>query len=76
MTSKSSPSAETFSAEELRRAQQLRQTVWPDPETRLKLNRDDQCPHQPMCPSLQVCVEDIAWYLRHRTALEAARQSA
>lgn len=74
-----SRSAETFSAEELAAARRLRRSVWPDPETRRKLNRDDQCPHQPMCLSVQVCIEEIAWWLRHRAefaALEDARESA
>ena len=30
------------------------------------------CPHTPACPTARVCVEEFAWYLRHRAALEAA----
>lgn len=29
------------------------------------------CPHQPACPTLAVCVEEIAWYLRHRIEIHA-----
>jgi len=65
------PSAETFTAEELATALALRQSVTPDRETVRRLNRRDQCPHQPACASLPICVERIAWYLRHRQELHA-----
>ncbi len=26
----------------------------------------DTCPHTPGCPTVAVCVDEIAWYLRHR----------
>lgn len=31
--------------------------------------RGDTCPHAPPCPTVQVCVEEVAWYLRHRREL-------
>lgn len=58
---------EAFSAVELERAADLRGSV---PPTRRGLSRVfDQCPHSPACPSVKICIEEIAWYVRHRTNL-------
>ena len=39
-----------------------------EPDARYTTRRD-RCPHSPPCPSERVCVEEIAWFLRHRTEL-------
>lgn len=59
---------EKFSEHELARAADLRATV---PATRRGFSKVfDQCPHTPACPNVRVCIEEIAWYLRHRPELE------
>ena len=64
-------STETFSRDELHAAFELRQRIAPDRDTILKTKRRDHCPHTPRCPNGRVCVEEIAWYLRHRVRLQA-----
>lgn len=59
---------ETFSQDELTEAYRLRRFVTPSPS----LKRRDSCPHLTPCPNVRVCVEEIAWYLRHQTEIEAA----
>jgi len=59
---------ETFTGEELARAYELRRFVSPAPT----LKRRDHCPHVPPCPNARVCIEEIAWYLRHQAEIEAA----
>lgn len=60
--------AEKFSDDELARAAELRTSV---PAVRRgRSNVFDQCPHTPACPNVKVCIEEIAWYLRHRTNLD------
>lgn len=59
---------ETFSAEELAEAYRLRRFVTPAPT----LKRRDHCPHATPCPNGRVCVEEIAWYLRHQAEIEGA----
>lgn len=59
-----------FTEAELEHALDLRQRVTPDPSVAHQLGRADRCPHQPECESLTVCVERIAWYLRHQRAIE------
>lgn len=61
---------ESFTPEELERALELRNRFGPDPATIRETGRTDHCPHRPACPSVQVCVEEIAWYLRHQAELE------
>lgn len=58
---------ETFSAEEIERARELRDLVGP---VKTK-DRFDSCPHTPPCPTEAICLEEIAWYLRHKTELDA-----
>ncbi len=58
---------EVFSAEELERARQLRLEVGPQKVG----DRLDSCPHTPACPSVSICIEEIAWYLRHKFEIEA-----
>lgn len=59
--------SETFSADEITEAYRLRRFVTPAPG----LKRRDSCPHLTPCPSVRVCVEEIAWYLRHQVEIEA-----
>ena len=33
-------------------------------------SRGDICPHTPMCPNDEICIENIAWYLRHQQEIE------
>lgn len=61
-----------FSEDEIERALELRQRVWPDP----RLARRDRCPHAEMCSAVGECIEKIAWYLRHQHAIEAGLVSA
>lgn len=56
-----------FTEAELQNALTWRQRVTPDPWHK----RRDQCPHDPMCPSLSYCLENIAWYFRHRDVVDA-----
>ncbi len=58
---------ERFSQEELQDAMDLRDKIQPDPY----LRRRDQCPHTELCPNVAMCIEAIAWYLRHRDEIEA-----
>lgn len=60
--------AETFSEAELAEAYRLRKFVTPAPT----LRRRDSCPHPQPCPNVRVCIEEIAWYLRHKAEIEAA----
>ena len=59
--------SEVFSAEEIGEAARLRRMVSPDTAIR----RRDHCPHVPPCPSVRVCLEEIAWYRRHQRDIEA-----
>ena len=59
---------EQFSVEELQSALEWRQSIQPSD---LRTHRRDLCPHRPPCPTVAVCVEEIAWYLRHRKDLDA-----
>lgn len=59
---------ETFSGDELAEAYRLRRFVTPAST----LKRRDSCPHTPACPNARVCIEEIAWYLRHQAEIEAA----
>lgn len=61
------PTAPVFSEDEIERALDWRQKIWPDP----RLKRRDRCPHQVQCKDLQDCVQFMAWYFRHRETLEA-----
>lgn len=61
-------SSEVFSVDELTEAARLRQRVTP----LHNLKRRDSCPHTPPCPGARVCIEEIAWYLRHRKDIEAS----
>lgn len=54
---------ETFTADDLAEA-----AVWRAQKRRVGL-RHDPCPHTPMCPSERACLEEMAWYLRHRREL-------
>lgn len=57
---------EMFSADELAAARQLRESVGP-----VKVgDRIDSCPHTPACLNVYVCIEEIAWYLRHKSELD------
>lgn len=72
MTAENSPehpfdASETFTADELARARELREMVGP----RKVDERIDSCPHTPPCPSVKICIEEIAWYLRHKAELDA-----
>lgn len=60
--------AAPFSEAELEIATDLRQRTSPAPGQ----TRKDRCPHEPMCPSLTMCIEAIAWYRRHQRIIEAA----
>lgn len=62
--------AETFSAAEIDDAKRWRLLATPDRMTRKQLGRTDNCPHQPQCPNVRVCLEEIAWYLRHQKELD------
>lgn len=59
-----------FTVEELEYAAALRQSVSPAPDVR----RRDRCPHTPACSSIEVCIEAIAWYLRHRAELDTHKR--
>lgn len=61
------PNEPPFSNDEIEFAVHWRQSVKPDP----RLKRRDQCPHTPMCVSVQDCIESIAWYKRHQRAIES-----
>jgi hypothetical protein len=61
-------SDESYSLEELERARDLRKSV--PPTRRGRTTVFDQCPHTPACPTLAECIENIAWYLRHRKEIE------
>ncbi len=63
------PHEPAFTDDEIERAVDLRQHVWPDPRAR----RQDRCPHAVMCQNLQDCVQFIAWYLRHQCCIEATK---
>lgn len=54
-------SSPAFSEDEIERAVEWRQRIWPAPT----LKRRDRCPHAVMCQDLQECVSFIAWYFRH-----------
>ena len=56
--------SERFSVEEREAAGRLRKDVKPDPD-------GSKCPHTPRCPSVNVCLEEIAWYLRYRRDIHA-----
>ncbi len=58
--------SEKFSAGELERARDWRTEVGP----RTVGDRTDSCPHTPACPNARVCIEEIAWYLRHKRELD------
>ncbi len=56
--------AEKFSLDDLSTAARLRQS---HPKTRRGDSMIfDQCPHTPACSTVAVCIEEIAWYLRHK----------
>jgi hypothetical protein len=61
-----------FTNEEIQAAFELRQRISPDG----RLARKDQCPHTPMCADIRDCIEAIAWYWRHRHAIEARLREA
>ena len=58
---------EKFSSDELTAALDLRSSV---EGKRRPGGVIDQCPHTPACPTVDVCIEEIAWYLRHKTQLD------
>ncbi len=62
------PPHEPFTEDEMAEAHRLRRFVTPAPF----LKRRDSCPHAEACPNVRTCVEYIAWYLRHRTEIEAS----
>lgn len=62
------PSVETFTEDELQQAAALRQSVTPH----ASLRRRDRCPHRVPCENTKACIEEIAWYLRHRREIEKA----
>lgn len=62
---------EVFSGAELAEAARLRKFVTPHPS----LRRRDHCPHATPCPNGRVCVEEIAWYLRHQQRIEMEQAS-
>ncbi len=55
---------EHFSREELAQAVYWRGHFCPTIR-----GRSDHCPHTPPCPNVPICLEEIAWYLRHRQEL-------
>lgn len=55
---------ETYSDEDLARAKHFRMMFKPSH------GRPDRCPHAPVCPNMRVCLESIAWYLRHYQEIE------
>ncbi len=67
-TDDAKPSVETFTEDELHHAAALRSSVTPAQNIR----RRDRCPHRTPCPNTRVCIEEIAWYLRHQREIEGA----
>jgi hypothetical protein len=43
---------------------------WRQGRGHMTVVRPDMCPHPRPCASVADCVERIAWYLRHRRAIE------
>jgi len=64
-------SSEHFTEDEYAEALRLRTTV----TSASDLRRRDDCPHTPPCPNVRICLEEIAWYLRHRVELHARLES-
>ena len=61
------PHEPPFTEEELLVAMELRQ-VYGHPQP----GRPDKCPHAILCANVADCVEKVAWYLRHREAIEGS----
>lgn len=57
--------AETFTIEDIDKAKHFRSYVKP------RIGRPDHCPHDPRCPNVTVCLEEIAWYIRHMREIES-----
>lgn len=60
------PDEPPFTTDELEAALEWRQGTMPDPA----LARRDHCPHPTPCTDVHFCIAAIAWYFRHRDAIE------
>lgn len=54
---------ETFTEAELEHATDLRQRC--RPTLRKETGQFDRCPHTPACEDVLICIERIAWFVRH-----------
>ncbi len=61
------PNELAYTDEEMAHALEMRNLPQDHPK-----DRPDQCPHTPAHTDLHECLENICWYFRYRTQIEAS----